>query len=183
MFLAASLVCHFCRVWTASNAFAAPAVILSVTGQLSWAARIANLLLRQGCSVSLHVRAGWLRQFCPRYRSWCLGVPDSIAVSTDGRSWRSMYFSALSGKSTGGRTFEICCQPHAAVCLILIFLRSYVRSWDVRHWCAGRRLLSSIRRASLSALLVALVAVRFLCFLDRVQVRPLIDIYPLRWLP
>ncbi len=48
----------------------------------------------------------------------------------------------------------------------------------VRHWRAGRRALSVVRRASLSALLVALVAIAGSLPGSR-PVRPLIDIYPL----
>ena len=161
---------------------AAPAVILSVTEQMSWAARIANALFPIG------VFGLWLacsRRVAATVLStipfMVLGAFQIVLLFLYGRSIIAvdMFLNVVTTNPTEvGELLGNLLSAILTVCLMYLPPIVCAVVGCVRHWRAGRRALSVVRRASLSALLVALVAIAVSLPGSR-PVRPLIDIYPL----
>lgn len=168
-------------IWTLSM-LAAPAVILSVTEQMSWAARIANALFPIG------VFGLWLacsRRVAATVLStipfMVLGAFQIVLLFLYGRSIIAvdMFLNVVTTNPTEvGELLGNLLSAILTVCLMYLPPIVCAVVGCVRHWCAGRRAISVGRRVSLSALLVALVAIAVSLPGSR-PVRPLIDIYPL----
>lgn len=168
-------------VWTLAM-LAAPAVILSVTEQMSWAARIANALFPIG------VFGLWLacsRRVAATVLStipfMVLGAFQIVLLFLYGRSIIAvdMFLNVVTTNPTEvGELLGNLLSAILTVCLMYLPPIVCAVVGCVRHWRAGRRAISVGCRVSLSVLLVALAAIVGSLPGSR-PVRPLIDVYPI----
>ncbi len=156
--------------------------MLSVTEQMSWNARIANVFFPVG------VFGLWLA--CSRRTAvvvlstlpfMVLGAFQTVLLFLYGRSIIAVDMFLNVVTTNPAEVGELLGNLLSAILTVcLMYLPPIVGAviGCVRHWRAGSRALSVGRRVSLSALIVALFAIAVSLTGSR-PVRPLIDVYPL----